>query len=56
MDEATLVSLRLAKEGYGTPTEVLQMPTDIVLAALDYVSFIGDYESTSHVLNTPKAK
>ncbi len=56
MDEATLVSLRLAKEGYGTPTDILQMPTDIVLSALDYVSFIGDYEQTSHCLNTPKTK
>lgn len=56
MDEATLVSLRLSKEGYGSPVEVLGMPTDIVLAALDYVTFIGDYEQTSHCLNNDKQK
>lgn len=54
MDEAMLVGLRLAKEGYGSPVEVLAMPTDVVLAALEYVTFIGDYEQTAHVLNTPK--
>jgi hypothetical protein len=53
MDEAQLVALRLSKEGFGSPVDVLAMPTDIVLAALDYSGFISDYEQTSHSLNSP---
>lgn len=54
MDEATLVALRLGKEWHISPMAVLDMPTDKVLDALQYVTFIGDYEQTQHVLNTPK--
>ena len=54
MDEAQLVALRLSKEGFGSPVDILAMPTDIVLAALEYSTFISDYEQTAHVLNNPK--
>jgi hypothetical protein len=54
MDEAMIVSLRLSKEGFGSPEAILNMPTDIVLAALEYSGFIADYESTYTELNKPK--
>ncbi len=54
MPATMLVAVRLAKEGYGTPEQILNMRADAVLAALEYVSFVGDYEQTAHVLNAPK--
>lgn len=41
-----MVALRLAKAGYagGDPERVLKMRADLVLAALQYESFINDYE------------
>lgn len=51
-----VVALRLSKEGFGRPDEILDMATDVVLAALDYSVFIGDYEQTASVLNQPKQK
>lgn len=51
MDTAMLVALRLSKEGFGTPEEILAMPTDIVLAALEYSGFASDYEETMMEIN-----
>jgi len=51
MEESTLVALRLSKEGYGSPVAILDMPADIVLAALEYSNFCSDYEETAHELN-----
>lgn len=46
MDPATLIAVRLAKEGCGSPEAVLSWPTDLVLAQLDYHDFLTDYERT----------
>ena len=48
-----MVALRLAKAGYcgGDPERILGMRADLVMAALQYESFIGDYERTYLELN-----
>jgi len=51
MDTARLVALRLAKAGYGTPQEILAMPCDLVLDALEHAHFVSDYERTYAELN-----
>lgn len=51
MDPARLITLRLAKEGFGTPEQIEQMRTDTVLDALQYSTFLADYESTYVELN-----
>ena len=54
MNPSLLVALRLSKEGFGTPTEILAMPVDVVLGALDFSKFSADYESAYIELNKPK--
>jgi|HubBroStandDraft_3_1064219.scaffolds.fasta_scaffold127398_3 hypothetical protein len=39
-----LFALRLAKAGYGKPDEILDMNLETVLAAIDYESFLVDYQ------------
>ena len=56
MDPARLICLRLAKEGFGTPEQIEGMRTDIVLDALQYSTFIADYESTCFELNKETKK
>lgn len=56
MDSALLAALKLAREGYGTPEAILQMPADIVLAAIEHSNFIADYESTAVELNKEQNK
>jgi len=56
MDSALFAALKLAREGYGTPEAILQMPADIVLAALEHSTFVTDYESTSAELNKEPTK
>jgi hypothetical protein len=53
MDNATLLSLRLAREGYwgGDPQRVLEAPTDQVLGAWEFVNFQADLEETTLELN-----
>ena len=51
MDTAMLTALRLSKAGYGTPTEILRMPVDVVVAAMEFEAFQNDYESTVRELN-----
>ncbi len=46
MDSGLLIALRLAKEGFGSPEDILEMRTDTVLAALEYCEFLVDYEIT----------
>ena len=55
MDNATLLSLRLAREGFwgGNPQNVLDAPTDQVLDAWEFVNFQAEYEETSLELNKP---
>lgn len=47
MDTATLIAVRLAKEGFGTADSILQQPTDLVLAQLEYAGFCAEYEQTA---------
>lgn len=46
MSTATLVAVRLAKEGFGAADEILAQPTDLVLAQLEYAEFLSSYERT----------
>ena len=46
-----LTACRLSKEGMGTPTEILAMPAEVVLAALEFSGFVADYNSTVEELN-----
>ena len=52
------VALRLASRGYcgGDPEKVLEMRADLIIAALQYESFKGEYESAFMALNAPQAK
>lgn len=54
MDESVVIALRLAKEGFGTPEQILAMPADLVLDALEYVGFLSDYQETMTNLNREK--
>ncbi len=51
MDDATVVALRLAKEGYGSVESILAAPVDLVLDALEYTGFLDDYRETHLQLN-----
>jgi len=51
VDESLLIALRLSKSGYGKPTEILKMPSDIVIVALEYEDFVNKYESKFIDLN-----
>lgn len=51
MDPALLAALKLSREGYGSPVEILEMPTDVVMAALEHSNFLAEYESTATELN-----
>lgn len=46
-----MVALRLAKEGFGRPDQILEMPADLVLEALEYSGFLGDYQDAMTNLN-----
>lgn len=54
MNPALLVMCRLSKAGFGTMQEIGAMPVSYVLAALNFNSFIGDYESAYLELNKPQ--
>lgn len=47
------MALKLARQGYGggDPRNVLEMPTDIVITALQYENYLVDYESAYMELN-----
>jgi len=51
------IALKLAHHGYGggDPERILKMPTDIVLAALQYETFLSDYEQAYFDLNKSKS-
>lgn len=53
MDPGLLAVLRLSKEGFGTPIEILHMPVSVVLGALDYCQFQQKYEEAYIELNKP---
>jgi len=48
--------IRLARNGYGNPEEILEMRVDIVVAMLMYEKFRGDYEKAYSYLNKPPKK
>jgi hypothetical protein len=54
MDPALLAMCRLSKAGFGTMKEIGEMPVTYVLAALNFNSFIGDYENAHWELNKPQ--
>lgn len=45
------MALKLSKAGYGRPDEILDMPTDLVLTALEYESFLNKFEAEAYELN-----
>lgn len=47
MDTATLIAVRLAKEGFGSIDAILNQPTNLVLAQLEYCGFTADFERTA---------
>jgi hypothetical protein len=53
MDNATLMVLRLAREGFGggDPERILAMPTNHVLDAWEFLDFQSRYEATTMELN-----
>ena len=51
MDTALLTAVRLAREGYGSPDAILNMPTDVVMAAVQHSLFCAEYEETAAELN-----
>jgi hypothetical protein len=53
MDGATLMVLRLAREGFGggDPERILAMPTSLVLDAWEFLDFQSRYEATTIELN-----
>lgn len=53
MPPEMLIACRLSKEGFGTPQQILEMDTDIVMAALEYSTFRQEFESTYEILNRP---
>lgn len=53
METARWAALKVAHAGFGTPEQVEQMPTDIVLDALEYITFLADYEATAAEINKP---
>jgi hypothetical protein len=54
MDEARVLALRLVKEGIGTLNEVLAMPADLFLDALEYSNFSATFQETHAEINKPK--
>ena len=54
MDSALLVAARLAREGFGSAQEILNQPTDLVLAQLEYCAFCADYERAQYHLQQTK--
>lgn len=51
IEPARLNAIVLAREGYGTVTEILAQPVDIVLDTLAYARFTKDYEAAHAELN-----
>lgn len=53
MDGVRLMSLRLAREGFGggDPEKIENMPTDVVLDAWEFINFQGEYEETVMEMN-----
>lgn len=48
---AKIVALRLSKAGYGRPDEILAMPCDLVVSALNFELFLKQYEAEIYEIN-----
>jgi hypothetical protein len=51
MDNALFIALRLSKEGFGSVEAILDMSVDVVLATLEYSTFLAEYEETAIEIN-----
>lgn len=51
MEPALLIAVRLSKEGFGPPQQILESPARIVLAMLTYSNFLTDAQETATELN-----
>ena len=51
-----MIALRLAKEGFwgGDPEKVMRARADQVVEAIQYVTFLGDYERAYLDMNGPE--
>lgn len=56
MPEEMLIALRLSKEGFGRPDEILNMRTDVVIAAMEYSEFLATYQRTHYELNKNESR
>lgn len=58
LDDGLMIALKLARAGYGggDPMRIMEWPADIVVAALQYEKFRGDYEQAYLNLNYPGDK
>lgn len=54
MDDAMLIALWLSKEGFGRPQDILEMPVDIVMHAVNYIAYLAEYQETEFELNREK--
>lgn len=55
METARLIAIRLSKEGFGLPQEILATPAPLVLDMLTYSNFLADVQETSTELNKADA-
>lgn len=46
-----MTALRLSKDGFGNPQEILKMRTDVVIYMIEYANFHSDYQSAFIELN-----
>jgi hypothetical protein len=55
MDTALLLAVRLSKEGYGSPQQILESPVRHVLAMLHYSNVLADAQETASEMNREAA-
>lgn len=55
MDTALLMAVRLSKEGYGSPQQILDSPVRHVLAMLNYSNVLADAQETAGEINREAA-
>ena len=51
-----MIAIKLAKQGYGSPNEILNWDTMDVIVMLEYEKFLQDYDQEFQVLNKEKTK
>lgn len=55
MDTALLMAVRLSKEGYGSPQQILESPVRHVIAMLTYSNALSDAQETASEINREAA-